>query len=64
MFSHSSLIYLTKYEKWLPLADKIFVCIFMKEKFCFEIPTSLKIVHKGPVDIMSVFVYVFIGATR
>ena len=30
--------------------DDIFKCIFMNEKFCFLIRTSLKFVSKGPVN--------------
>ena len=32
------------------LADDIFKCIFMNEKFCISIQISLKIVPRGPVD--------------
>ena len=30
--------------------DNIFRCIFVNEKFCTFITTSLKFVHKGPID--------------
>ena len=32
------------------LADDIFRCIFMNEKFCILIKISLKFVPKGPID--------------
>ena len=32
------------------LADKIFKCIFVNEKFCILIRISLKFVPKGPID--------------
>ena len=32
------------------LADDIFKCIFMNEKFCILIKISLKFVPKGPID--------------
>ena len=32
------------------LADDIFECIFLKEKFCILIKFSLKFVPKGPID--------------
>ena len=32
------------------LADDIFTCIFMNEKFCILIKISLKFVPKSPID--------------
>ena len=32
------------------LADDIFNCIFLNEKFCILIQISLKFVPKGPID--------------
>ena len=32
------------------LADSIFKCIFINEKFCISIQISLKFVPRGPVD--------------
>ena len=32
------------------LADDIFRCIFVNEKFCILIEISLKFVPKGPID--------------
>ena len=32
------------------LADDIFNCIFLYEKFCISIQISLKFVPKGPID--------------
>ena len=32
------------------LADDIFKCIFLNEKFCIMIRISLKFVPKGPID--------------
>ena len=37
------------------LADDIFRCIFMNEKFCTLIKLSLKFVPKGPIDNYPVF---------
>ena len=38
------------------LADDIFICIFMNEKFCILIKISLEFVPKGPIDNNPVFV--------
>ena len=38
--------------------DVIFKCIFMNEKFCISIPTSLKFVSRGPIDNKSALVQV------
>ena len=32
------------------LADDIFNCIFLNEKFCISIEISMKFVPKGPID--------------
>ena len=32
------------------LADNVFKCIFMNEKFCISIRISLKFVPSGPID--------------
>ena len=32
------------------LADDIFKCIFMNEKFCISIQISLKVFPKAPID--------------
>ena len=32
------------------LADDIFKCIFLNEKFCILIQISLKFICKGPID--------------
>ena len=32
------------------LADNVFKCIFVNEKFCILIKISLKFVPKGPID--------------
>ena len=38
------------------LADDIFKCIFLNEKFCILIAISLKFVPKGPIDNTSALV--------
>ena len=40
------------------VADDIFICIFMNEKFCISIRISLKLVLKGPIDNKSALVKV------
>ena len=40
------------------LADNIFKCIFVNEKFCILIKISLKFVPKGPIDNNSALVYI------
>ena len=40
------------------LADDIFKCIFMNEKFCISILFSLKFVPRGPIDNMPALVQV------
>ena len=40
------------------LADNIFKCIFINEKFCISIRISLKFVPKGPIDNRSALVQV------
>ena len=37
-------------------ADDIFICIFVKEKFCILIKVSLKFIPKGPIENNPAFV--------
>ena len=40
---------LDKMTVFISLADDIFKCIFVNEKFCISIKISLKFVPKGPI---------------
>ena len=46
----NELTYLPLHKMAVILADDIFTCIFMNEKFCILIKISLKFVPKSPID--------------
>ena len=55
--SHSSaLTHLSLDKNGAILAEDIFRCIFVNEKFCILIKISLKFVPKGPIDYNPVLV--------
>ena len=49
---------LSPWTKWQPFTDDIFKCIFMNNKYCILIQTSLKFVPKGLIDNKAVLVQV------